>query len=269
MSTVTIPAVTPPVTAKEADLESIFYSESTTPAPTASAKPPVVSDSGTPATPPASAVSPDATKPVKSPVGTETKEKPADDKGHAAAARRLGQEVASLKQETARLVEENRILTAKANGTYEEPHAPTSEQVEARAEFRGRETASRAVADGLFGEEVVKTRIYDEGSEYQQLVTEQPWLHARVVKAAQPAVEAMRVLQEQAFLAQYGTDATQWVSKIEAELTPKLLEKFKTQAATPMTGHAAPTVTEARGAGGPARERSLEETFYGKSHTAA
>jgi hypothetical protein len=202
-------------------------------------------------------------------VGTETKEKPADDKGHVAAARRLGQEVASLKQETARLAEENRILKAKADGTYEEPQAPTSEQVEARAEFRGRETASRAVADGLFGAEVVKTRIYDEGSEYQQLITEQPWLHARVVKAAQPAVEAMRVLNEQAFLAQYGTDATQWVSKIEAELTPKLLEKFKTQAATPMTGHAAPTVTEARGAGGSARERSLEETFYGKTRAAS
>lgn len=268
MSTATIPAVTPPVTPIAADLTSIFYGPDTNTASTAPITPPVVSDPGSTVTPAASTVSPDMTKPHESPVGTETPVKPAEATGHAAAARRLGQEVASLKQESARLAEENRILKAKADGTYEEPHAPTSEQVEARAEFRGRETASRAVADGLFGTEAVKTRIYDEGSEYQQLITEQPWLHARVVKAAQPAVEAMRVLNEQAFLAQYGTDATQWVAKIEAELTPKLLEKFKTQAATPMTGHAAPTVTEARGAGGSARERSLEETFYGKSRTA-
>lgn len=268
MSTATVPAVTPPVPTTESDLESIFYRESTTPAPTASVTPSVVTDPGPSATPAASADSPDTTKPVESPVGTETKEKPAEDKGHAAAARRLGQEVATLKQDTARLAEENRILHAKLDGTYQEPQAPTAEQVEARAEFRGRETASRAVADGLFGAEIVKTRIYDEGSEYQQLITAHPWLHARVVKAAQPAVEAMRILEEQAFVAKYGADATQWVGKIEAELTPKLLEKFKTQAATPLTGSAAPTVTEARGAGGSARERSLEETFYGTSRPA-
>ena len=266
MSTATVPAVTPPT---NADLESLFYGSSAILADTTIVQPPVVSDPGLTVTPPASTVSPDATKPVESPVGTETKDKPADDKGHVAAARRLGQEVASLKQDTARLAEENRILKAKVDGTYEEPQAPTADEVERRAEFRGRETASRAVADGLFGAEVITARIYDEGSDYQQLVAAQPWLHARVVKAAQPAVEAMRILHEQAFAAQYGTDATQWVSKIEAELTPKLLEKFKTQAATPLTGRSAPSVTEARGAGGSARERSLEETFYGKTLAAS
>lgn len=205
------------------------------------------------------------------PLGTETKEqekKSADEKGHAAAARRLGSEVATLKRELQAVADDNRVLKAKLDGTYEEPTAPTAADVEMRAEFKGRETASRAVADGLYGAEVVQAQVYDDASPYKTLVQAQPWLHVRVAKSAQPTVEAMRVLKEQEFLAKYGTDATQWVSKIEAELKPKMLDEFKKQSVTPVTGRQAPSVTEARGSGGTAREKSLEDLFYGKPPTA-
>jgi hypothetical protein len=156
------------------------------------------------------------------------------------------------------------VLKAKADGTYQEPVQPTSEEVATRAEFKGRETASRAIAEGQYGADIIQTQIYDEGSTYKTLVSAQPWLHARVARSPQPTVEAMKVLKEQEFLKTYGDDPTQWVSKIEAELRPKILDEFKKQTATPVTGAPAPSVTEARGSGGLAKERSLADVFYGK-----
>ena len=75
----------------------------------------------------------------------------------------------------------------------------------------------------------------------------------------------MRVLREQDFLKQYGTDVTQWVAKIEADLTPRLLTKFQSQTGVPMTGIAAPTVTGARGSGHNKTEKSMADIFYGKN----
>lgn len=262
------PAETPIPVPVEPDLASMLYDQTepvAPPVPEPAAEPAVVSDQG-PAPLPVKDLdaAPDLPKVEPSPVGEETKPKPAEEKGHAAAARRLGSEVADLKRTTAALAEENRVLTAKLAGTYEEPVQPTTPELEARAEFKGRETASRAVAEGLFGAEAVQTQVYDDESPYKRLVQAQPWLHVRVAKSAQPTVEAMRVLEEQAFLAKYGTDVRQWVTKIEAELKPKILDDLKRQSVTPLIGKQAPSVTEARGSGGPVRSKSLEDLFYGK-----
>jgi hypothetical protein len=249
----------------EPDLTSMFYDPAKpaeSPAPDAPPAP--VPDHGLVATPEASAPSPETAKPETPPVGSETSEKPKDDKGHAAAARRLGSEVAELKREMQTTIEENRVLKAKLDGTYQEPVQPSVEEVTARAEFKGRETASRAVAEGLYGADTVKTQVYDDDSPYKQLVQAQPWLHARVARHPQPTVEAMRVLKEQEFLTKYGSDPTQWVTKIEAEVRPRIAEEFKTKTITPVTGTKAPSVTEARGSGGLPKERSLEDVFYGK-----
>jgi hypothetical protein len=271
MTTATIP--TEPTTTEtaaasvEPDLASMFYDK------TAPADAGVVDDSvlATPATETGTVALPEkelsaSTETAKTAVstGTETIVKSSDDKGHAAAARRLGSEVVALKQEFKTLAEENRVLKAKLDGTYEAPAEPTAPEIEARAEFKGRETASRAVAEGLFGAEAVKAQVYDDDSPYKTLVQAQPWLHARVAKSAQPTVEAMRVLQEQTFYGKYGTDSSQWVAKIEAELRPKIMDEFKQQSVVPVTGKTAPSVTEARGSGGVSREKSLEELFYGK-----
>lgn len=272
MSTATLPAepTTTPTTPVpvEPDLVSMFYDKTvpvTEPVVDESVVPSPVPEPGPAALPEKDVAASTETARIETPpVGTETKEKPAEDKGHVAAARRLGSEVAALKQEFKVMAEENRVLKAKLDGTYEAPAEPTAPEIEARAEFKGRETASRAVAEGMFGVEAVQTQVYDDESPYKQLVQTQPWLHARVAKSPQPTVEAMRVLKEQAFLAKYGTDATQWVSKIEAELKPKIMEEFKKQSVVPVVGKQAPSVTEARGSGGTAKAKSLEDLFYGK-----
>lgn len=251
----------------EPDLASMFYDqaqpvEPVTPDPAVTPSP--VPETGSVATPEASATSTETAKTEGSPIGTETTEKPKDDKGHAAAARRLGSEVAELKREMHTTLEENRVLKSKLDGTYQAPEQPSAEEVTARAEFKGRETASRAVAEGLYGVELVKTQVYDDDSPYKTLVQAQPWLHARVARNPQPTVEAMRVLKEQEFFSKYGTDPTHWVSKIEAEVRPRIADEFKMKTVTPVTGTKAPSVTEARGSGGLPKERSLEDLFYGK-----
>ena len=284
MTTATIvqetPAPVTPTAQPIEDLPSVFYGPpAKTVLPTVPAVSPTSSDAGPTATPLASAVSPDTIAPVlptekaaetslekpAEKAGEKAMEKVESETGHKAAARRLGQEVSELKRGVAALTEENRVLKAKMEGTYEDPPKPTQQEMEDRAEFRGRETASRVVAEATFGVEAVKTQVYDDDSPYKQLVQTQPWLHARVARHPQPAMEAMRVLKEQEFLTTYGPDVTQWVAKIEAELTPRLLKDLETKATIPVTGAPAPTVTRARGSGGTTQKvRSAEELFYGK-----
>ncbi len=190
-------------------------------------------------------------------------EKKDQEESQRVAARRLGNEVKELKGQVQALAEENTTLKAKLDGTYKEPPQPTPEQVMARAEFNGREVASRAVAHQLFGEEFVKTQVYDDKSPYEQLIKQKPWLHARVVRHDQPAVEAVRVLKEQEFMTTYGTDPSQWVSKIEAELRPKLFAEFKKSQGAAVVGETVPGITEARGSGGHAPQKSLADRLYG------
>lgn len=250
----------------EADLVSIFYDVPKAKAETVAPQPAKDSETGPGATPTeASAPAAEPTRTDEVPMGKEPQkvEKAPEEKGHAAAARRLGGEVADLKRMQAAMAEENRVLKAKLDGTYEEPAQPSTEEVTARAEFKGRETASRAIAEGVYGAEAVQAQVYDDASPYKTLVSEKPWLHVRVAKSAQPTVEAMRVLKEQEFFKTYGEDVSHWVAKIEAQLKPKLLDEFKKHATIPVTGTIAPSITEARGSGGPTKETSLAELFYG------
>ena len=272
-ATQTPETTTSPVTSTPASIDfgSMLYGE---PTPTIDSKPsqvpPTTSDTSLSATPPASPVAPE-TVTATLPTGTDAEHakiatpdvKPDPDAKQQASARRLGQELADKKRELAQLAESHRVLQAKLDGTYEDPPQPTREQIEARAEFRGRETASRTMANGLYGEALVHAQVYDDDSPYKQLVLEKPWLHARVAQHPHPAVEAMRVLKEQEFFATYGEDVTHWVSKIEAEVTSRIQEKLKTQTITPVTGTPVPTVTGARGSGGRATDKSVEELFYG------
>jgi hypothetical protein len=196
----------------------------------------------------------------------ETKgESKGDEGGHRAAAARLGNEVKDLAAKLNDVVEENKVLKAKIEGTYKEPEKPTAKQIEDQAEFVGRERASRIEADRVHGAAVVKENIYDKDSPYEKLVKAKPWIQHQIIVHPQPTVEAMRVLAQETFYATYGEDPTQWVSKIEAELKPKLLEELKQQTQKPPTGQDPPSVTESRGSGGPSKERSIVDVFYGKS----
>lgn len=266
MSTV----ATPDQTTTQPDMASVFYDElETAPHTTPDVPPAPASEPGPAATPEASAASTETAKESESSKGTETKAK--DEGGHMAAARRLGQEVADLKREFSVMAEENRVLKAKLDGTYQDPPKETPEEAVARAEFKGREAASREVAVSLYGKEALEKEVYGEGSTFKQLVKEEmeqakgkSWTYLEVMHSPQPPIAAMRVLARREFTKKYGDDPAQWVEKITAELEPKILEKFKTQAAVPVTGAPAPTVSDARGSGGRAREKSIESMFYGE-----
>lgn len=262
---------------KDTDLASVFYGTEPEPAsdsPKETATPTTEPDNGSSTTPEKASADPaDSAKPGDSPKGEEKKEeKKPDDGGHRAAAARLGNEVKELKTQVEAMAEENRILKEKADGTYQKPKDPTPEQIRAKAEFDGRESASRSVAFEKYGKDVVRARVYGvdengkllgEPSEYEVLVKGKPWLQERVMRSQQPAMEAMRVLEQEAFIATYGDDPTQWATKIEAELRPKIMDELKKQTKTQPTGKDVPTVTEGRGSGGPERERSMADVFYG------
>ena len=115
MSTATLPTETPAVTPApvpvEPDFASMFYN-TTEPADVVVETvvvPAPESEPGIAALPEKELAASTETALIETPpVGTETKEKPAEDKGHAAAARRLGSEVATLKKEFQTMAEENR-----------------------------------------------------------------------------------------------------------------------------------------------------------------
>jgi len=221
------------------------------------------------ATPPQEIVAPAAEVKTEPPTKEAEDEKAKAEESHRQAARRLGKQVHELKTQMDQLAEENRILKAKVEGTYEEPQGPTPEDIRAEAEFRGRELASLDVAKQRYGAEQVEDRIYAPGSDLQQLLQAQPWWKFAIVNSAQPAVKAWQILDLVAFQQKYGEDSSGWVEKIVSEHKPKLFEEFKkTLHATP-TGATAPTVTQARGDGGPGkREKTLSEMFYGNTPAA-
>lgn len=273
MSTVTESATVPAASAspKEGtDYASAFYGM-TTPnvaaTPDADTRPELKQDTDPTPQPKADATPPVDAKKEESPKGTED-EKEKDDavkaqlKSQREANGRLGKENAELRAELKKLADE----VAKLNGTYKEPAKPTEEELLKQSEFRGKERASRGVAEQLFGVDAVKEKIYDTDSAYEKTIKTKPWLHVEVVESDQPAVTAMRVLYREEFMDKYGSDPTQWHAKIEAELRPKLLQEFQKQAATPVTGKPVASVTDARGevSSSHGRERSLTDMFYGK-----
>jgi hypothetical protein len=222
-----------------------------------------------------------AEKPAETPPAEPKKEEPPkgteDDavKKQAAEQRkanqRLGREVKDLKAKMDELIAENQRLRGE---TPPEPPKPTAEQVAQQAEWKGREQASRARANELFGEAEVTQQIYGEPDDetgetpqtpYTELIQVKPWIHVEVMKHPQPAVRAMQLLQREDFYKKYGDDSTQWVAKIEAELKPKVVEELKKQIATPPTGKQPPTVSEGRGAGAPPGKRTLATMLYGET----
>lgn len=194
----------------------------------------------------------------------KAEEKAKAEESHRAAARKLGTEVKELKTQLMQVLEDNRILKARLDGTYEEPQQPTPEQIAERAKFEGRELASRELAYEKYGQDKVEERIYAEQSEYKGLISQEPWYHVRVANSPHPTLEAWTVLEEHAFKTTYGNDPTQWAAKIIAEAKPAIVEEFKKTLTVTPTGHPAPSVTQARGDGGPtARPKTLAELMYG------
>ena len=243
-------------------ITSVFYG---TPEPSKSADPPApASEKGPEATPStASATAPETGKSEPSKGEKAEPEKP-DAKGHEAAARRLGNEVKALKSEMEQLIEQNKVLQAKVDGTYREPEKPTQQAIEELAEFKGREAARRSMAFEKYGEDVVRERVYAKGSEYEQLVKVKPWVQMRVLRSPHPAMAAMHALELEAFESQYGADPSQWVAKLTEHLRPTIKAELEAALKVVPTGKDVPSVTDARSTTEPAeKERSITDIFFG------
>lgn len=268
MSTVVAEPTAPVGADAPVDLSQVFYgSPSSTPMDTQPETQPTSPPDAEPglAAPPQETAAPAAE--VKPDPSTEAKEENAkDEDGHRQAARRLGKQVHELQAQLDQLAEDNRVLKAKVEGTYEEPQGPTPEQLQARAVFEGRELASRELAAQKYGEDKVMERIYSKGSELHQVLKQQPWNERRIAESLQPTIEAWIILEEQVFRNKYGTDPSQWAAKILMDAKPALLEEFRKTLSASVVGTSAPSVTQARGGGSPdKRERSISELFYGKT----
>lgn len=264
------PSTTETDPAPEATMASVLYAEpaqEATPETAPEPKP----DQDTQPQPDKADATPPADAKENPPEAKADGEKPDDVSKQLSAQRaangRLGKENQQLKSQIADLARKVEEMEQRQNGTYKEPPVPTAEQIAAKAEFKGRESASRAVANQLFGEDEVEAQVYADDSPYAQLTKTKPWVHVEVVKHPQPAVAAMRVLAREQFFEKYGEDPAQWPAKIEAELKPKLFEEFKKSIAAPPVGKDVPTVSDARGGGGGGsrRERSLGDVLYGGS----
>jgi hypothetical protein len=222
------------------------------------------SDQDQPTPEPASAPPPAEAKQEEPPKADEAKEEK-EERGQAAANRRLGRKVQELESQISKLVEENKIYQAKLSGTYEEPAAPTPDQIKAQAEFEAKEKISRQEAYRLYGEDVVQAQIYADDSPYRDLVKADPSVHFKVMRSDLPALAAMRELRRHEFEQTYGDDPTKWEEKITEKLKPKLFKEFKDQASKPPTGQPVQTVTAARSASAKTepREKSLSDLLYG------
>lgn len=272
MTTAIDPSTAPAQAASPAEpthLSALLYgSEPTAPATPTEDVPAQTPDTDTsltletaPATPPVDA------KPETPQPGPEAKEKADKEESQRAAAARLGREVQEIKGKFDALAEENKILKAKLDGTYEEPVEPTAQQIAHKAEFEGRERASRAIAEEAYGAEAVQAKIYDKDSPFQVLVKARPEVQIEIMRAPQPAVAAMRVLERQAFIDKYGENPTQWEEKIIAAAKPRLLDEFKKQITTTPLGGRVTSVTDARTTSPKqeGRDKSLASLLYGGS----
>ncbi len=282
MTTETVTPTVPEQAAPPAEpsLSAMLYSPDVEPAtaPPDEVSPPATTPdpdpSPDPATPPV-----DSKQPEEPSAGTEDtdgklKKQLAE---QTKANKRLGKELADLRDAQRKLAEDNHVLLAKLRGDYQEPAQPTPEQTAAEAVFKERERSSRKVAEELFGAEAMNKRIYgdnpDEKPELTLLIEEEKASNAGQISPTKlaillddaPAVKAMRVLQTRDFVAQYGEDPTKWAEKIIADAKPKILEDLKKQLTTPVTGSQPPTVSNGRGAGTPPREKSLADLMFPKS----
>lgn len=124
-------------------------------------------------------------------------------------------------------------IEAKLDGTYQEPTAPSNEQVAADADATGRIKASHRAAIRQYGEAFVMETVWNADSPYQALQAKSPRIRARVMEADDPVLEAIAVVKEHQDGEKWGRTPEEIRKNIEAELAPKLkqeiLEGLKTK----------------------------------------
>ena len=155
-------------------------------------------------------------------------------------------------------LQEVKDLKAKMDGTYEEPKAPDTKQVEQKAVDHTKLAASHYAAVELFkaqgmddekAEAEVQALVWKEDAPFQALQKD-PAVLARVLNAKLPVLEAIKVVREAEARRHYGDSPEAMRATIEKELQDKFDKQL--DAERDKIRHA--VLEEVKGGGKPKRE---------------
>jgi len=138
-----------------------------------------------------------------------------------------------VNQQNKDLARQMEIINKKLDGTYDpeqdKPLEPSSDELVAQAEIKGKVSASQAVAEERYGAEAVQKLILDEHSPYARLEASDPTIGPRVMASNAPILEAMAVLNEHVFFSKYGRDPEGIKKAITKEVLDVEREKIRAE----------------------------------------
>lgn len=131
-----------------------------------------------------------------------------------------------LNQKVSDLEKKSVITDKKLDGTYDPdvddtPQA-TPEQIQSRGDLQGRISASTETANAKYGEEKV-TEILNK---FQDAFAENQAVQTRVLMSNTPIMEAIKVVEEQAFFDKYGKNPDAIRTKIREEYEKEMTERI-------------------------------------------
>lgn len=134
-------------------------------------------------------------------------------------------------------------LEAQIEDPYSEQGeiAPSPEEIQADADFKGREKASFAIAIEKYGEKYIVEKIEAPDSKFQQLWKDNPLISMRVNNSETPYLEAVNILKEEEFFSEYGREPEsikasirkEIESDIRKEVTKEFQDKLKAKEKLP------------------------------------
>jgi hypothetical protein len=120
------------------------------------------------------------------------------------------------------VLDQQKVLQAKLDGTYIEPVAPQVDPTE-MAKLNERIKISRALAEEKYGVESVNQWVFNDDAPYRTVEQADPLVKARVFQSDRPVLEAIQVLREVQFKNKYGSDPDAIVAKIREEVKQEFL----------------------------------------------
>lgn len=178
--------------------------------------------------------------------------------------KKLGKNNIALLEQVKSLKAEMQELRSKYDGTYTPPVGPTPEQERAMIEYQAREAASRKVADEKYGSETVQAKIFAEDSPYRQLISEHPWVHARVMGSDTPILEAFTVMDEMEVLTKFGASTQTVLDNVTKVVKDNLWKEWTQQMAKgagDAPGKPVATLGDARGESGRQEQSRQQPSF--------
>lgn len=149
----------------------------------------------------------------------------------------------SLNMENAQLKTEVKQLKQQIEDPYGEQGeiAPSPEEIQADADYKGREKASFATAKEKYGEKYIIENIEAPDSKFQQLWKENPLISIRVNNSETPYLEAVNILKEEEFFSEHGREPESIKasirkgieSDIRKEVTKEFQDKLKAKEKLP------------------------------------